>query len=102
VVDDERLPLPGSRRDPVQAAQPVQVQAQPVATAAPATAAPQAQPVAQAPAQHTETQEEMIARLIRENAELKDAGSAIGAPAPGNPWADNGQEAEPAGITYRG
>lgn len=100
VIDENGFAFPAPAAAPVQAAQPDQIQAQPAP--APVAAAPQAQLAVQAPVQTAETPEEMIARLLRENAELKDAGSAIGAPAPGNPWADNGQEAEPAGITYRG
>ena len=96
VIDENGFAFPAPAAHPVQPAQPVQVQAQPVATSAPIAS----QSMAQTPAQSVETPEEQIARLLRENAALKDAGSAIGAPMPGNPWADN--QPAPAGITYRG
>lgn len=80
----------------------------PVAAAAPQAAAPapaQAAP-AQAPAQapaaapQAETAEQKLARLEAENAALKNAGSAVGAPAGQGPW--NGSGEQQAGITYQG
>ncbi|WP_394941147.1 hypothetical protein [Psychromicrobium sp. YIM B11713] len=97
VIDENGFAFPSPAVTPAQTTQPVQVRAQPVATAAPVTI----QSVAQAPVQPAETTEEQIARLMSENATLKDAGSAIGVPVPGNPWANDSHDAQPAGITYR-
>ena len=87
---------------PQPAVAPAQVQAAPVqeqptavapqATAPAAAAAPTAAPV--------ETAEEKLARLERENAELRNAGSAVGAPVGQGPW--NGAGDQQAGITYQG
>lgn len=87
-------PQPTAAPAAVAAPAPAQAQvAQAVATApaqAP-TAAPVAAPVA-------ETLEQKLARLEAENASLKDAGSAVGAPT--GPW--NGGAAQQPGITYQG
>lgn len=72
---------------PAQQAQPTPVQ--PVQQAA----APAPQP----PAQAEETPEQKLARLEVENARLKDAGSAVGAPTQAGPW----DQPQQPGITYQ-
>lgn len=85
---------------------PAQAPVQAVAEA-PQAAAPAVQPAAQPAAQPAgETPEEKLARLERENAELKNAelmntGSAVGAPVGPGPWNGAG-EGQQAGITYQG
>jgi hypothetical protein len=79
---------------PQPAAAAVQVQAQ----ARPVAAAPQA---VAAPVEQQETPEQKLARLERENAELKNAGSAGGAPVVQSPW-DSPGDGQRAGITYQG
>ncbi|QOT16750.1 hypothetical protein [Paenarthrobacter sp. YJN-5] len=90
----------------VPAAVPAQAHAQ--VAAAPVAVAPQAAPAATpvpapvpAVQPQQETPEQKLARLERENAELKDAGSAVGAPAGQGPWGGSG-DAQQAGITYQG
>lgn len=78
VEDDMSFPTP----QPVAAPQ---AQAQPAPAPAPAAA----------PAE--ETAEEKLKRLEAENAALKNAGSAVGAPASATPWND----AQQGGITYQ-
>lgn len=104
VEDGLSFPSP----QPTAAPAPQQQTAQPAAPQeqAPAPqAAPQSAPHAQqaAPSQQAveETIEEKLARLEKENASLKDAGSAVGAPAAAGPWNGPGQNAQ-AGITYNG
>jgi hypothetical protein len=87
---------------PVPAQAHAQVLTEPVAVtpqAAPAVA-PVAAPVPAVQPQQ-ETPEQKLARLERENAELKNAGSAVGAPAGQGPWGGSG-DAQQAGITYQG
>jgi hypothetical protein len=100
-------PQPASAPVAVAAQAPVQVQAPATAVAAPVAAAPAPAPVAvagtapaPAPAQE-ETLEDKLVRLEAENASLKDAGSAVGAPVATGPWSGSGQ-AQQAGITYQG
>jgi hypothetical protein len=85
---------------PVAAPTPAQVHTQ-VATA-PVAVLPEA-PAAPVPAvqPQQETPEQKLARLERENAELKNAGSAVGAPAGQGPWGGSG-DSQQAGITYQG
>ncbi|WP_314191945.1 hypothetical protein [uncultured Arthrobacter sp.] len=89
---------------PVAAPAPAQVHTQvataPVAVLPEAPAAPVPAPVPAVQPQQ-ETPEQKLARLERENAELKNAGSAVGAPAGQGPWGGSG-EAQQAGITYQG
>lgn len=102
-------PQPASAPVAVAAQAPVQVQAPATAVAAPVAAAPAPVAVpatapAPAPAQQEtqqETLEEKLARLEAENASLKDAGSAVGAPVATGSWNGSGQ-AQQAGITYQG
>ncbi|MFD4475888.1 hypothetical protein ACFWPU_07205 [Streptomyces sp. NPDC058471] len=102
-------PQPASAPVAVAAQAPVQAQDPATAVAAPVAAvpAPVAVPVAvpatapvPAPAQQLPL-EEKLARLEAENASLKDAGSAVGAPVASGPWNGSGQ-AQQAGITYQG
>ncbi len=72
----------------------------PVAVLPEAPAAPVPAPVPAVQPQQ-ETPEQKLARLERENAELKNAGSAVGAPAGQGPWGGSG-DAQQAGITYQG
>ncbi|MFC7849317.1 hypothetical protein ACFUTU_12665 [Arthrobacter sp. NPDC057388] len=87
---------------PVAAPAPAQVHTQvataPVAVLPEAPAAPVPAPVPAVQPQQ-ETPEQKLARLERENAELKNAGSAVGAPAGQGPWGGSG-DAQQAGITY--
>lgn len=93
IQDGLVLPAPAPAPAPVQAAAPApQVQAQPEAPAAVAAPQPQA-----APASAEESMQEKLARLEAENRQLKDSGSAIGAPGSEGPWADQAQP----GITYQ-
>lgn len=89
---------------PVAAPTPAQVHTQvataPVAVLPEAPAAPVPAPVPAVQPQQ-ETPEQKLARLERENAELKNAGSAVGAPAGQGPWGGSG-DAQQAGITYQG
>lgn len=89
---------------PVAAPAPAQVHTQvataPVAVLPEAPAAPVPAPVPAVQPQQ-ETPEQKLARLERENAELKNAGSAVGAPAGQGPWGGSG-DAQQAGITYQG
>lgn len=91
--------VPVAAAAPVQVLAPAQVQAAPVQTAvAPQAAAPA--PVAQP---QSETAEQKLARLEAENAALKNAGSAVGAPAGQGPWNGSGDaSSQQAGITYQG
>lgn len=77
-----------------------QVATAPVAVLPEAPAAPVPAPVPAVQPQQ-ETPEQKLARLERENAELKNAGSAVGAPAGQGPWGGSG-DAQQAGITYQG
>ncbi|MFD4948891.1 hypothetical protein ACFWNT_41905 [Streptomyces sp. NPDC058409] len=95
-------PQPATATAPMTAQVPAQDQAtraQPTAAAAPVAVAAPAPATAPAPAQQ-ETLEQKLARLEAENASLKDAGSAVGAPVAAGPW--NGGPAQQAGITYQG
>ncbi|MDO5865134.1 MULTISPECIES: hypothetical protein [Paenarthrobacter] len=84
---------------PVPAQAHAQIPSEPIAAVAPAAAPVPAPVAAEQPQQ--ETPEQKLARLERENAELKNAGSAVGAPAGQGPWGGSG-DAQQAGITYQG
>lgn len=81
---------------------------QPAAVSAPVSAPVQAPtpaqvhvPAAAQPQAPSETPEQKLARLEAENAALKDAGSAVGAPV--GPWHGSGDAGgQQAGITYQG
>ena len=90
-------PVQAPVQAPAAAAAPAQVAVQ---TPAPSTAIPAAPPTAATQPQE-ETTEQKLARLERENAELKNSGSAIGAPVGQGPWNGPG-EGQQAGITYQG
>lgn len=103
IIDENGFALPAPGGGMPQAAPAAAPQVIVQAPAAPV--APVAQPVAQAapvPTAPAESLEAQLARLQAENAALKDAGSAIGAPAgaPASPWADDAGDAQ--GITYQG
>ncbi len=99
VEDGLSFPAPVAAVAPVQVQAPAQVQAAPVQTATvPQVAAPAVQPQAQ-----VETPEQKLARLEAENAALKNAGSAVGAPSAQGPWNGSGDAGgQQAGITYQG
>lgn len=113
VVDENGFAMPGpGQSQPAPTAPQVQaqpqaqasVQAQPAAPAPVQTQTPA--PVQQAaPAAKEETMEQKVARLEAENAQYKNAGSAVGAPGaavPASPW-NTGDETSPqAGITLQG
>ncbi|MFK4087271.1 hypothetical protein ACI2LF_24400 [Kribbella sp. NPDC020789] len=99
VIDENGFALPGPAAPQPRQAGPVGAVAHVAATSPPTTV------VAPAPPRE-ESLEERLARLEAENAALKDAGSAVGAPvavaAPANPWSDSSSSGETAGITYQG
>ena len=101
VIDENGFALPGpAAPQPQQAASAGATE--PAAAPTPQVAAPAVAPAAQ----QEESLEAKLARLEAENAALKDAGSAVGAPvavgAPANPWSDSSSAGETAGITYQG
>lgn len=100
VIDENGFALPGPS-----APQPHAAPAGAVAHAA-ATSPPTTAPAVAPATPQEESLEERLARLEAENAALKDAGSAVGAPAavavPANPWSDSSSSGETAGITYQG
>ncbi|MYR59332.1 hypothetical protein GTY54_24865 [Streptomyces sp. SID625] len=97
VEDGLSFPAPQPASAPVAVAAQAPAQAPATAVAAPVAAAPaSAAAPALAPAQQ-ETLEQKLERLEAENASLKDAGSAVGAPVATDPG-----PAHQAGITYQG
>ncbi|WP_328689765.1 hypothetical protein OHA74_11795 [Streptomyces phaeochromogenes] len=107
VEDGLSFPTPQPASAPAVVAAQAQVPATAVAAPVAAAPAPAPAPVAvagtapaPAPAQE-ETLEEKLVRLEAENASLKDAGSAVGAPVATGSWNGSGQ-AQQAGITYQG
>ncbi|MEU7318372.1 hypothetical protein [Streptomyces sp. NPDC007083] len=104
VEDGLSFPTPQpSAPAPAAAAVPAQVQTQASAVRPTAAAPVDAHAQAAQPQTQDETNEQKLARLETEYAALKNAGSAVGAPASDGPW--NGQEGagnQQAGITYQG
>jgi hypothetical protein len=101
VIDENGFALPRPAAPQPQEAAPVGAVAH-AAAPTPQTAAPAVVPATP----QEESLEAKLARLEAENAALKDAGSAVGAPvavaAPANPWSDSSSAGETAGITYQG
>ncbi|WP_026820044.1 hypothetical protein [Arthrobacter castelli] len=100
VYGEDGLGFPAPAQAPSQKAQPSTQPAQAQPAAATVTAQPaQAQEVQPQSEKTEDSLQEQLARLQAENAELKDYGSAVGAPAAvGNPWQEK-QESQQAGIT---